>query len=138
MLIGNSDYSHRRSEEGYAGFGDLPAVETDLENTKNGLKRLGVRDDEIEILRNADFKTMSKKLKALDLEIINSQDENKKTLLFVYYAGHGILKGYTKAVCNQAQRAFHVFFPLEQQLRTIATQPGAYVIGVFDCCRADF
>ena len=66
MLIGNSDYSHRRAEEGYEGFGDLPAVESDLINTKNGLKRLGVRDEEIEIIRNADFKTMSKKIKALD------------------------------------------------------------------------
>ena len=31
-----------------------------------------------------------------------------------------------------------VFFPLEQQLRTMGNQNGAYVIGVFDCCRANF
>ena len=47
LLIGNKDYSVRRTEEGYAGFTDLDAVDTDIFNTKKGLIEIGVRDDEI-------------------------------------------------------------------------------------------
>ena len=34
VLIGNHDYSHRRTESGYEGFTDLDAVNTDIINTK--------------------------------------------------------------------------------------------------------
>ena len=58
--------------------------------------------------------------------------------MFVYYAGHGILNGLTEAVCNQSESSKKVFYPLEAQLRALGAKPGAYVIGVFDCCRAEF
>ena len=71
-----------------------------------------------------------------NLTIGNNRKAGKKTMVFVYYAGHGIMKGYTKAVCDLAMREMHVFYPLEQQLRTMGCQENAYVMGVFDCCRA--
>ena len=58
--------------------------------------------------------------------------------MFFYYAGHGILKGHTKAVCNQGDVPRKVFYPLEGNLRALGAVPGAYVVGVFDCCRAAF
>ena len=43
ILVGNRDYSVRRLEEGYESFSDLDAVESDIENTKQGLISLGVQ-----------------------------------------------------------------------------------------------
>ena len=62
----------------------------------------------------------------------------EKTLIFVYYAGHGVMQNFTKVVCNKFKRPAQVFFPLEQNLRTLGTKPGTYVVGIFDCCRAEF
>ena len=59
-----------------------------------------------------------------------------KTLIWVYYSGHGVMNNTTFAVCNEALRAAKVWYPLEKQLRMLAGIKGAYVVGVFDCCRA--
>ena len=80
-----------------------------------------MREDEIEIVRDADFPTFSKLLKEKNLRIGINNDAGKKTLVFVYYGGHGIMKNYTKVVCNRANSARQVFYPLESQLRTLGT-----------------
>ena len=41
-------------------------------------------------------------------------------------------------MCNEGEIARKVFYPLEGNLRSMGALPGAYVIGVFDCCRAEF
>ena len=68
-------------------------------------------------------------------EIIKNWDDNKqKTLCFVYYAGHGVMDdNMTKAVCNQDDKKF--LYPLQGQLKALSQEPGAYIIGIFDCCR---
>ena len=55
LLIGNDTYENRRKEEGYGGFSDLPAVEQDIMNTKQGLLNIGVLESEIVIERNINF-----------------------------------------------------------------------------------
>ena len=63
----------------------------------------------------------------------------KRTLILFYYAGHGIMKNFTNVVCNKAfGRQKKIFYPLEKQLRSLGCNRGSYVLGVFDCCRADF
>ena len=66
---------------------------------------LGVREDEIQIVKNADFATLSRLLKQLNLRIMINNEAGKKTLVFVYYGGHGIMKFYSKIVCNRASSA---------------------------------
>ena len=39
----------------------------------------------------------------------------------------------TKAVCNQDDKKF--LYPLQGQLKALSQEPGAYIIGIFDCCR---
>ena len=53
-----------------------------------------------------------------------------KTLLFVYYAGHGMMDNCTYVVLNGKR-----MYPLEKMLRTLAKADGSYVVAVFDCCR---
>ena len=59
-----------------------------------------------------------------------------KTLIWVYYSGHGVMKNTTFAVCDKGTRAARAWYPLEKQLRMLAGIKGTYVVGVFDCCRA--
>jgi len=45
------------------------------------------------------------------------------------------MENFTFAVVNEIKKAR---FPLEKFLRVLGTTPGAYVLGVFDCCREKF
>jgi len=65
-------------------------------------------------VRNADFKTFSKLMSDHNLKIGNNSNAGKRTMVFFYYAGHGIMKGFTKAACDRAARPMQVFYPLEQ------------------------
>jgi hypothetical protein len=58
------------------------------------------------------------------------------TLLLCYLSGHGEMDTMTFAVLN-ADTKLTYRFPLEKELRTIGKIPGAYVIGIFDCCRTN-
>lgn len=57
--------------------------------------------------------------------------DTHKTLLVFYYAGHGMMDNHTYAVLNGPK-----LFPLEKMLRAFSDHEHAYVIGIFDCCRA--
>lgn len=89
--------------------------------------------------KDADFPTLSAAIREIDDRIrLNYAQGKKKTLVFVYYAGHGVQQNFTKVVCDVASKPVKVMYPLEKQLRTLGTHGGSYVIGVFDCCRASF
>ena len=48
------------------------------------------------------------------------------------------MENTTFAVCNgkkENERRSKLRYPLEQQLRSLATEPGAYILAIFDCCR---
>jgi len=69
-------------------------------------------------------------------EIFNNWEQRKeKTFIFFYYAGHGQMLNVTYALLNDARKPR---FPLEKLLRNLGTNHGAFVIGVFDCCREKF
>ena len=59
VLVGNRNYFERRQDEGYAGFGDLPSVLSDIANTKKGLMDFGVNEEDIIEVHDADFKKFS-------------------------------------------------------------------------------
>lgn len=52
------------------------------------------------------------------------------TLVYVYYAGHGVMDNTTYCVLNGAK-----MYPLEKMLRSFAKADGSYILAVFDCCR---
>ena len=71
----------------------------------------------------------------------NWRNGEKKTLIFVYFAGHGVMTNMTHAVCNGAfdkqgrPNYSKARYPLENSLRSLGIERGGYVIGIFDCCR---
>ena len=59
-------------------------------------------------------------------------------MFMTYYGGHGIMKNNTvKCVMNHAANKRTIFYPLEQQLRSLSKEVGGYWIGLFDCCREE-
>ena len=56
--------------------------------------------------------------------------------MYIYYAGHGMMKNYTYAVLNAAEGK--KVYPLEALIRNLAKIKQSYVVGVFDCCREEF
>ena len=87
-------------------------------------------------LEDADFKTFTQTISDLRFTITDNWNRGKqKTLVFVYYAGHGIMSNTTYAVTNEAAKRNKIRYPLESNLRSLATERGGYVMAIFDCCR---
>ena len=91
--------------------------------------------DIIEI-EDANFKDLSQTISDLRHTIVDNWNRGRqKTFVFVYYAGHGIMANTTYAVCNEATKRTKIRYPLELNLRSLATERGGFVVGIFDCCR---
>ena len=69
VLIKNRTYDHMRSFNGYAGFADIPQVDTDAANVKQGLIEMGQRELDIVIIEDADFNSFSNLINGLRAEI---------------------------------------------------------------------
>ena len=67
--------------------------------------------------------------------IQNWASGQQKSLVFVYYAGHGIMDNHVHMVCNGGARASKYIYPLQHRLNCLAQETGCYVLGIFDCCR---
>ena len=49
------------------------------------------------------------------------------------------MNNYTEAVLNSNKPGnVKLRAPLEKQMRTLATNPGTFVLGILDCCRENF
>ena len=49
IIIKNKSYDHMRTYERYGSFKDLPQVDADAENVKNGIIEMGGKEEDIEI-----------------------------------------------------------------------------------------
>ena len=117
----------------YSKFGDLETTDEDVVWVRAGLLRIGFTEEEITTLPGPTFKEFQMAFLGLLKTIKGNYDENEeKTLVFIYYAGHGVSDNYTFAMLNDPTRPQ---FPLEQQVRTLSKQAGSYVVALFDCCR---
>jgi len=118
----------------------LPAVDDDAANIRRGIKALGARDEDIIEIVDAQRGPLMKELQQINRKCITQfETDGTNTLVFIYYAGHGIMNNYTEMVCNTAD-AGNVKWrvPIEKQMRILATNPGTFVLGVLDCCRENF
>ena len=56
----------------------------------SGLKRLGFGDDDIKIMKEPSWSEIHLEIISLAKDIHYAHSENERTLIFVYYAGHGM------------------------------------------------
>lgn len=101
-----------------------------------GVKNLGFQ--EIQKFWEPDHKKLKLYFTKLDARLLEEADEGKKTMVFVYYTGHGLMDERSLIVVNddstKPKNAF--MFPLERYIRTISENPNNYMVALFDCCRA--
>ena len=72
----------------------------------------------------------------------------QKTLIFVYYAGHGVIsKGMLHTVCNppvefepnrKPDPENKLIYNIEKSLKGLGEMDGAFVVAIFDCCRENY
>ena len=128
LVIGCADYSMLREIEGRENFADLEDAMEDVKVAKAGLKRLGFT--KILVLKDPEYMKVSMTIMDIKREIWNNYNAGLGTLLWVYYAGHGMMDNTTSIILNGPKT-----YPLERMLRGLAMAEGSYVIAVFDCCR---
>ena len=134
IILKNKVYDKLREAPGCAGFADLPAVDNDAVNVKKGVIGLGAKAMDIYIIEDTNFQSLKELFDDLTERVANGWSRGQETtFVFVYYTGHGVQANYTYAVLNNPDpRRWR--FPLEMYLRTLGTNPGAWVVGIFDCC----
>ena len=108
-------------------------MDADAENVKNGFVELGANKTDIQIYEDVSYNEIKAIKNKIKQDIVINWASGQKTLCFVYYAGHGVMDNMTYAVCNQADKK--TIYPLQGQLKALSQEPGAYIIGIFDCCR---
>ena len=81
-------------------------------------------------MSDPDYKEIRKAISQACKDIYNNFSNGINTLLFVYYAGHGMMDNCTYVVLNAKK-----MYPLEKMLRSLAKADGSYVVSIFDCCR---
>lgn len=82
-------------------------------------------------IHDASPSEISSAFSALDAKLALAKNGSSKVAAFVYYSGHGLLKGFTVGVALNGDE-----FPLEKNIRNMSMRPNCYVIGFLDCCRS--
>ena len=101
-----------------------------------GLAEFGVLEHQIKILEDQQSKDLVKLCKGLLAEVKNRWEQKRMyTVIYFHYGGHGIIVGGKLfAVCNSNVKS-KLKWAMEDMMRALARQPGAFVIAIFDCCR---
>ena len=98
-MIYNQSYAETRVMEGYEGFEDILEVEEDYNNVLKGWRQFqGYRVLDVKSKSNASRDFMSELFSNLRQEMLNNSTAGEKTLLFFYYAGHGVMKNLVFSV----------------------------------------
>ena len=136
ILIGVQKYDQLKHDDGKIMFESINQAPQDIEVMEAGCKQLGF--DKIEKFWEPNHKKMKLFFTKLDAEMLERAEENKKTVIFVYYTGHGLMDERSLIVLNDPeQKPKNAFmFPLERYLRTLSENSSNYIIALFDCCRA--
>ena len=91
VIIKNRYYNKLRLIPGIK-FKDIEYVDNDAMNFEHGIKGLGAKNKDIIRLYDTTFAELSETIQDLHEQIIaNWRNDQQKTLIFVYYAGHGIM-----------------------------------------------
>ena len=96
FIITNQKYNVLRAVPGCEGHADLDAVKEDAKNVTVGILGLGARKRDIVKYKNCTFDELVRLFKDLTNDIRNNWKRgNERTFVFIYYAGHGVLKNFT-------------------------------------------
>ena len=122
IIIKHRNYENLREDtDGWSTFQNIDAVDQDAQNAKAGFISLGANACDIQILENQSFKELSTFFRGINRGCTqNWENGRQKTLVFCYYAGHGIMDNTVFAVCNGGPLKSKYCYPLQQTLTAIA------------------
>ena len=125
-------------------YGDHPVYENlpdTIKDAELAFKMMGAvckSKKDIHILRNPDYKTISRFVAEQILQVIDESDPAvDKFTVFFYYGGHGeMINNNVAMVLNTPEKSKQLYL-LESKMRAIASTEfkEVYVIGILDCCR---
>ena len=96
-----------------------------------GLRQLGFSDDDIIVLSEPEWHDLHFVMIDLQGDLQRAQIDGERTLVFCYYAGHGIEEqNMVSCQLNETQ-----LYPLEHTIRKLSKVKGSYIMTLFDCCR---
>ena len=108
----------------------------------NLISSFGAKEQDIHVLASPLWQECKDKFKEIQQKIRqNWVAHQKRTLVFVYAAAHGIVGDNfkTSILLNTSDKAnMKVKFELEMNIETLAGEKGCFAIGLFDCCRERF
>ena len=131
ILFGCSNYSKLRAEEGKEAFCDLPTIGQDMKIVKTGLQCLSFMESNIQMYENPEPNQIKSVFNQLIEDCQLDAAKNEKTLIFIYFGGHGAFNMETSAILNGKNS----LFPLEAMINLLAAMQNTYVIGLFDSSR---
>lgn len=134
-LIGNTDYSNVRMATGIPTWKDITQAYQDVSQMNELFTEMNF--DLIMRTENGVCEDLEKGYRKICDEMSNAKSNKKKTLLYVYYSGHGNMDTTTKIICNVSE-SFYRYWDLENRLSILSKYPNTFVVGVLDCCREAF
>ena len=90
LIIVSSDYANLRECEDKDKYYDLPETKEDCKVILKGIKKLGFREENIVVLEEPSWNDVHLKLMETAMNLQKDAMEEKRTLFFFYYAGHGM------------------------------------------------
>ena len=94
------------------------------------------KDDDIDARVDVSSKEVGKMMMDAMRKVENNHKRNRNTLIVVHYGGHGVSINDTVHTLSNHPPGTKPFYGIENMLRSLSTKPGAYVIGLLDCCRS--
>lgn len=92
----------------------------DGKNVKAGFQSLGAHA--IEEHEDVTFKQFKSMFRSFSRRVDKNWTQGRqKTLIFLYYAGHGLMDNMSYAVCNPTADDKKEKYPLENSLKSLAT-----------------
>ena len=129
VVIANDNYSATRG--GIKPYDDILNAKFD---GKMAEMCLGADDDQHKIVRqNVSYNDLKELMKDLTTKLHVNKAQGLRTLVKVYFAGHGAMKNLT--YCITATPGKQPYYPLENMLMKLSAIDEAFVFAIFDCCR---
>ena len=121
IIIKNKNYEVLAQDANWSAFANIPNVDQDAVNAKNGFISLGANIADILTVENASFEDLKSLFGGVQRNVqSNWGSGQQKSLVFVYYAGHGVMDNTVYAVCNGGARPSKYIYPLQARLNSLA------------------
>ena len=132
--IYNAKFDKIRTFTNGKGFGDPPHVKEDAIKFREGLKQIGIDDEDIKCFYDYSYDDFAILFRELNAQVDENAKAGEKTLVIFDVASHGFQDNFHFIVCND-ENALKVNYPFENVMRWLASNKSCWVLAIFNACR---